>query len=344
MAGVRSEKQRGWSHPLRTRITELFGIRNPITMGGMQGVGTAELVAAAAEAGCAAFLSALTQPTPEALADEIKRTKELTDQRFGVNLTILPTITSPPYAEYRAVIIDAGLPWVELAGSSPEEHLPDFKAAGMKVLHKVTSVRHAIKAQKLGVDAVSIDGFEAAGHVGEDDIPGLVLVPVASQALSIPLIASGGFADGRGLVAALALGADGINMGTRFMATRESMIHDKVKDSIVARTERDTQMIFRTMNNSTRVARNAISQQVVDIERQGGAFADVRDLVAGVRGRQVYALGDDDYGIWTASVALGLIDDIPPVADMVERLIAQATDLIENRLLNTTKDVTRAGA
>jgi nitronate monooxygenase len=309
---------------IRTRFTEQFGVACPITLGGMQAVGRAELVAAAANAGCLAFLSALTQPTPEELEREIARTRQLTDQSFGVNLTILPTITPPPYDEYRRVIIDAGIKVVETAGSNPREHVDDFKAHGVKVIHKCTAVRHAVKAESLGVDAISIDGFECAGHPGEDDIPGMILIPAAVDRLSIPVIASGGIADGRGLVAALALGADGINMGTRFMATAESYIHADVKAQMVANDERDTDLIFRRLRNSARVARNAISQEVLEIEAAGGTFEDVRELVAGARGREVYESGDTDRGIWWAGMTQGLVHDVPTVAELVARMITEA--------------------
>src|SRR3954469_12292392 len=250
----------------------------------MQWVGRAELVSAVANAGALGFLTALTQRTPEDLAKEIARCHEMTDRPFGVNLTILPAITPPPYAEYRRAIIESGVKIVETAGQNPEEHIPEFKANGVKGLHKVTAVRHAVKAQKIGVDAVSIDGFECAGHPGEDDIPGLVLIPAAAERVSIPMIASGGFADGRGLVAALALGADGINMGTRFMCTAESAIHQNVKEAIVAGTELDPEMIFRPLRNPARVASNAVSREVVQILNNGGQFEDVKGLVAGSRG------------------------------------------------------------
>jgi NAD(P)H-dependent flavin oxidoreductase YrpB (nitropropane dioxygenase family) len=317
---------------LHTRVTELFGVKHPITQGGMQWVGRAELVAAVANAGCLGFLTALTQPTPEDLVREIARTRDLTDQVFGVNFTILPSINPPPYAEYRAAIVDSGIPVVETAGYNPEEHIPEFRAAGVKVLHKATSVRHARKAERVGVDAVSIDGFECAGHPGEDDVQGLVLIPAAADAMRIPLVASGGFADGRGLVAALALGADGVNMGSRFLATAESPIHPRIKEQIVAQDERATQLIFRTMGNTSRVSRNSVSQRVVEIEKAGGSFDDVRDLVAGARGRRVYEEGDPEIGIWSVGQAQGLIRDIPTVAQLVERIMQQAEQIIERRL------------
>jgi NAD(P)H-dependent flavin oxidoreductase YrpB (nitropropane dioxygenase family) len=313
---------------MKTRFTELFDVEHPITLGGMQAVGRAELIAAAADAGCLAFLSALTQPTPEALAAEIAKTRELTDKPFGVNITILPTINPPPYDEYRRAIIESGVGVVETAGSNPKEHVDDFKAHGVKVIHKCVAARHAVKAQSLGVDAVSIDGFECAGHPGEDDIPGLILIPVTADKLTIPIIASGGIADARGLVAALALGADGVNMGTRFMATAESYVHDNVKQAMVQADERSTDLIFRTMRNTARVAKNAVSQQVRAIEGEGGSFDDVRDLVAGARGREVYETGDPDRGIWSAGMTLGLIHDIPTVAELVERLMTEAEEII----------------
>ncbi|HEY4094460.1 MAG TPA: nitronate monooxygenase family protein [Baekduia sp.] len=317
---------------LQTRFTELFGVEHPITQGGMQWVGRAELVAAVANAGALGFLTALTQPTPEALAEEIRRTREMTDKPFGVNLTILPAIKPPPYAEYRRAIIESGVKIVETAGYNPGEHIPDFKEHGVKVLHKVTAVRHALKAQSLGVDAVSIDGFECAGHPGEDDIPGLILMPAAADKITIPMIASGGFGDGRGLVAALALGADGINMGTRFLATKEAPIHDNIKQQLVDADERQTDLIFRTMRNTARVARNEISQEVLRIEREGGVFEDVRELVAGARGRVVYEQGDEHAGIWSAGMVQGLIHDVPSCAELIERIVGDAEQIITGRL------------
>ncbi|WP_063063657.1 NAD(P)H-dependent flavin oxidoreductase [Nocardia violaceofusca] len=317
---------------LRTRFTEMFGIEHPIVQGGMMHVGRAELVAAVANAGGLGFITALTQPTPDDLRREIERTRQLTDKPFGVNVTILPSINPPPYQEYVQAIIESGVKIVETAGSNPEPFLPYYKEAGIKVLHKCTSVRHALKAQKIGVDGVSIDGFECAGHPGEDDVPGLILIPAATKALDIPVVASGGFADARGLVAALALGADGINMGTRFLCTEESPVHRKVKEQIVAHTERDTQLIFRTMNNTARVAANEISRKVVEIEAAGGKFEDVRDLVAGARGRRVFDEGDLDAGIWSAGQVQGLIDDIPTCAELISRIVDEAEALINSRL------------
>ena len=318
---------------IKTRFTELFGVEHPIAQGGMQWVGKAELVGAVAEAGALGFLTALTQPTPEALAKEIARTREMTDKPFGVNLTILPAMTPPPYAEYRAAIIESGIKIVETAGYKPQEHVDHFKAHGVKVIHKCTAVRHALSAERMGVDAISIDGFECAGHPGEDDIPGLILIPIAADKVKIPMIASGGFGDARGLVAALALGADGVNMGTRFCATQEAPIHENFKRAMVENDERATDLIFRTLHNTARVARNAISQQVVAIERAGGAkFEDVADLVKGARGREGLESGDIDHGVWTAGMVQGLIHDVPTVRDLVDRIVSEAETLIRGRL------------
>lgn len=318
---------------IRTRFTELFGVEHPIAQGGMQWVGKAELVAAVANAGALGFITALTQPTPEELAREIQRTKDLTDKPFGVNLTILPAIKPPPYAEYRAAIIESGITMVETAGYKPQEHVDHFKQHGIKVIHKCTAVRHALSAERMGVDAISIDGFECAGHPGEDDIPGLILIPAAANKVKIPMLASGGFGDARGLVAALALGADGINMGTRFCVTKEAPIPDSFKVQMVANDERQTDLIFRTLHNTARVMRNQVSQEVVQIERAGGAkFEDVMHLVAGTRGRDALANGDTDGGIWSAGMVQGIIDDIPSCKDLIDRIISEAEDLIRGRL------------
>jgi nitronate monooxygenase len=317
---------------IRTRFTEMFGVEHPIAQGGMQWVGKAELVSAVANSGALGFLTALTQPSPEALRKEIARTKEMTDKPFGVNLTILPTINPPPYAEYRAAIIESGIKIVETAGYKPQEHVDDFKQHGIKIIHKCTAVRHALSAERMGVDAISIDGFECAGHPGEDDVPGLILIPAAADKIKIPMIASGGFGDARGLVAALALGAEGVNMGTRFMATVESPIHENIKQQIVDNDERATDLIFRTMHNTSRVAKNAISQQVVALEREGAKFEDVRELVAGVRGRSVYEVGDNDAGIWSAGQIQGLIHDIPTCAELIHRMVREAEEIIQGRL------------
>lgn len=325
---------------IRTRFTETFGVRHPVVQGGMQWVGTAELVSAVAEAGALGMLTALTQPTPEALSAEIARTREMTDQPFGVNLTILPSIKPIPYDEYRHAIVDAGITVVETAGSNPEPHMPFFHSHGVRVLHKCTSVRHALKAQEVGVDAVSIDGFECAGHPGEDDVPGLVLIPAATRVLDIPVIASGGIADAQGLVAALALGADGVNMGTRFMCTREAPIHDRVKRAIVEGDELGTELIFRQLRNTSRVASNAVSRKVVEVLDGGGQFEDVRELVAGVRGRTVFTEGDLDAGVWTVGQVQGLIHDVPSVGELVARLVDEATSIIEGRLVSLVRPTT----
>lgn len=318
---------------IKTRFTEEFGIEHPIVQGGMQWVGYAEMVAPVANAGGLGFLTALTQPTPEDLAKEIARTKEMTDKPFGVNLTILPAIKPPPYAEYREAIIEGGIEIVETAGYKPQEHVDHFKAHGIKVIHKCTAVRHALSAERLGVDAISIDGFECAGHPGEDDIPGLILIPAAADKVSIPMIASGGFGDGRGLVAALALGADGINMGTRFCVTQEAPIHEAFKQRMVENDERQTKLIFRTMHNTARVMKNDVSSEVVEIENRGDAeFADVQHLVAGTRGRQAMQDGDPDGGIWSAGLVQGLINDIPTVKELIDRIMADAEEILQNRL------------
>ena len=316
----------------KTRFTETFGIEHPIVQGGMQWVGRAELVAAVANAGALGMITALTQPTPEDLTKEIARCRSLTDKPFGVNLTILPAIKPPPYAEYRQAIIEAGIKIVETAGNKPQEHVDEFRRHGVKVLHKCTSVRHALSAERMGVDGISIDGFECAGHPGEDDTPGLILIPAAADKVKIPMIASGGFGDARGLVAALALGAEGVNMGTRFMATKESPIHQAIKEQIVANDERATDLIFRTMHNTSRVAKNAISQQVVALEKQGAKFEDVRELVAGSRGRNVYEVGDNDAGIWSAGQIQGLIHDIPSCEELIHRMVREAEEIINGRL------------
>jgi nitronate monooxygenase len=298
-----------------------------------------------ANAGALGFLTALTQPTPEDLAKEIQRTKDLTDKPFGVNLTILPAIKPPPYAEYRAAIIEAGIKIVETAGYKPQEHVDDFKKHGIKIIHKCTAVRHALSAERMGVDAISIDGFECAGHPGEDDIPGLILIAAAADKVKIPMLASGGIADARGLVAALALGADGVNMGTRFCVTQEAPIPLSFKEQMVANDERQTDLIFRTLHNTARVMRNEVSQAVVEIERRGGAkFEDVQHLVAGTRGRDALANGDTQGGIWSAGMVQGLIHDIPTTKDLVDRIISEAEDLIRGRLAGMVSSPARVAA
>ncbi|MCW2792372.1 MAG: 2-nitropropane dioxygenase precursor [Nocardioides sp.] len=311
-----------------TAFTRTFGVDVPLVQGGMQWIARAGLVAAVAEAGGLGFLSALTQPSPEDLSREIARTHELTDRPFGVNLTVLPTIEPRPYDEYRAAIIESGVTVVETAGSDPTPHIEHFARHGVRVIHKCTSVRHALRAQAAGAAAVTVDGFECAGHPGEDDIPGLVLVPAVARRLDIPVIACGGFADGAGLVAALALGADAICMGTRFLCTEESPAHPNVKRAIVAASERDTELIFRPLRNTSRVASNAVSRTVVASLAAGAGFDGVRELVSGARGRQVFDGGDLEAGVWSVGMAQGLIDDVPDVATLVDRIMAQAHAIV----------------
>lgn len=319
---------------MKTRFTEMFGIEHPVIQGGMMHVGRAELVSAVANAGALGFMTALTQPTPEDLTKEIARCREMTDKPFGVNLTILPTIKPTPYEEYAQAAVEAGIKIIETAGRNPEPFMPMFKKAGVKVIHKCTSVRHGVKAEKLGVDAVSIDGFECAGHPGEDDIPGLILLPAAADQIKIPIIASGGFGDGRGLAAALALGAEAINMGTRFMATKEAPVHENLKKMMVDSDERQTALIFRTLKNTARVFKNSVAEKVVEIEGKPGQtdFNDLAPLVAGVKGRVVMDEGDMDAGIWSAGMVIGLINDIPSCDELVSRIVGDARQIINGRL------------
>jgi NADH:quinone reductase (non-electrogenic) len=319
---------------IKTKITEMFGVETPIVMGGMTGVGYGDLVAAVANAGALGFLVAHLFPTAEALKAEIERVKTLTDKPFGVNLTLLPSLNPIPYDDYRRAIIESGIKIVETAGRSPIDHLPDFKAAGIKVIHKCTSARHSVTAERLGVDVISIDGFECAGHPGEDDVTLMVLLPATVDQVKIPVIASGGMADGRSLAAALALGAEGVNMGTRFMATQECRIHNNVKQAIVDNTERDTILTNRSLKNTSRVARNAISEEVARIQQDTSkTIEDVRELVSGVRGRtNVMQGGDINGGIWSAGQSQGLIHDIPTCAELVKRIMGQTEGIIHNRL------------
>ena len=318
---------------LKTRFTELCGIEHPIVQGGMMWVGRAELAAAVSNAGGLGILTALTQPTPDDLRREIDRCRTMTDKPFGVNLTILPSVNPPPYAEYRQAIIDSGVTIVETAGHKPQEHVDDFKAHGIIVVHKCTAVRHALSAERMGVDAISIDGFECAGHPGEDDIPGLILIPAAADKLSIPMIASGGFGDGRGLAAALALGAEGINMGTRFCATVEAPIHQNVKQFLVDNDERGTNLIFRKFKNTGRVAKNSVSDEVVEISlREGSVFPDIQPLVSGAKGRVALETGDLDAGLIWAGQIQGLIHDIPTCQELITPIVDDATAIIQNRL------------
>ena len=319
---------------MKTRITELFGIRHPIIQGGMHHVGLAELAAAVSNAGGLGLITGLTQKTPELLAKEIARCHEMTDQPFGVNLTFLPTFAKPPYPEYIQALVEGGVRIVETAGRSPEAYMPALKAAGVKVIHKCTSVRHALKAQAIGCDAVSVDGFECGGHPGEDDIPNFILLPRAADELTVPFVASGGMADARSLVAALALGADGINMGTRFLATQEAPVHDKVKQAIVQATELDTRLIMRALRNTERVMNNPAVEHLLAIEREKGAdlkIDDILDQVAGVYPR-VMNDGDVDSGAWSCGLVIGLIDDVPTVKVLIDRIMQEADALIRQRL------------
>ena len=313
---------------MKTRITEMLGIRYPIIQGGMMWVGRAEMAAAVSNAGGLGILTALTQPTPEDLAKEIARCRTMTDKPFGVNLTILPSANPPPYEAYLDVVINSGVKILETAGNNPKEFIIKAKAAGVKIIHKCTAVRHALSAERNGVDAISIDGFECAGHPGEDDVSGLVLIPAAVKKLKIPVVASGGIGDGRGFAAALALGADGINMGTRFCATVEAPIHENIKKMMVEKTERDTNLIFRTLHNTGRVLKNAISDEVVATEnRPGGCeFKDIHHLVKGARGREALENGTVDEGLVWGGQVVGLIDDIPTCAVLLERMVKEAKE------------------
>ncbi|MBL8477152.1 MAG: nitronate monooxygenase [Methyloversatilis sp.] len=313
---------------MKTRITDMLGIRYPIVQGGMMWVGTAELSSAVSNAGGLGILTALTQPTPDALAKEIERCRGMTDAPFGVNLTILPAIKPPPYEAYLDVILDAGIRILETAGNNPKAFIDKARARGVTLIHKCVAVRHALSAQRNGVDIISIDGFECAGHPGEDDVPGLVLIPLAVQALDVPVIASGGIGDGRGMAAALALGAEGVNMGTRFCATQEAPIHDNIKQALVNANERDTRLILRSLHNTARVFRNAVSEEVAAAEsRPGGCqFEDIRPLVSGARGAAALADGDVDGGIITAGQVVGLIHDIPTCDVLIARMVAECRE------------------
>ena len=324
----------GGNAEMKTRITELLGIEHPIVQGGMQWVGLAELASAVSNAGGLGIVTALTQPTPEDLLKEIERCQSMTDKPFGVNLTILPTIKPVPYDEYAQAIVDSGVKIVETAGRNPEPFLPLFKEAGIKVIHKCTSIRHSLKAEKIGCDAVSVDGFECAGHPGEDDVTNMILLPLAARRLKIPFLASGGLGDGRGLAAALAMGADGINMGTRFMVTKEAPIHDNVKQKMIEATELDTALIYRSFRNTARVFKNSVAKQVMEIESRPGEtkFEDIQPLVQGVKGRELFEGGDLDKGIWSAGMIVGLIDDNPSCEELVTRIVAEAEDILSNRL------------
>jgi NAD(P)H-dependent flavin oxidoreductase YrpB (nitropropane dioxygenase family) len=325
---------------MKTAITELFEIEHPIIQGGMHYVGFAELAAAVSNAGGLGIITGLTQRTPELLAKEIARCHEMTDKPFGVNLTFLPSFTAPPYPEYIAAIKEGGIKIVETAGRSPEQHMPALKAAGIKVIHKCTSVRHSLKAEAIGCDAVSVDGFECGGHPGEDDMPNMILLPRAADALKIPFVASGGMADARSLVAALAMGAAGMNMGTRFMATKEAPVHDNVKKALVEATELDTRLVMRPIRNTERVLKNAGVDRLLEIEREKGAklkIEDIHEHVAGVYPR-VMIDGDMDAGAWSCGMVVGLIHDIPTVKELIDRIMADAERLIRDRLTGFLDD------
>ena len=321
---------------LKTRITDLFGIEHPVIQGGMQWVGYAELVSAVSNAGALGILTALTQPTPEDLAKEIERTRGMTDKPFGVNLTVLPTINPPPYEEYAQAIVGSGVKIVETAGRSPEPFMELFKEYDVKVIHKCTSVRHSIKAQSIGCDAVSVDGFECGGHPGEDDIPNFILLPRAAEELEIPFVASGGMADGRSLVAAMALGAEGMNMGTRFIATQDAPVHQNVKEAIVNATELDTRLIMRSLTNTERVLNNEAVERLMEKEKRLGddlKFEDILDEVAGVYPKIMHE-GTMEAGAWSCGMVAGLVNDIPTVQDLINNIMSQADEIIKSRLQN----------
>lgn len=318
----------------KTRITEMLGIQHPIVQGGMQGVGTADMASAVSNAGGLGIITALTQPSPAALREEIERCRSLTDKPFGVNLTVFPTINSPDYNAYADAVVESGVRIMETAGTPAVREIWErVKPHGVTILHKCTAVRHAVSAEKAGCDIISIDGFECAGHPGEDDIPGLILIPAAADKVKIPMLASGGFGDGRGLVAALSLGAEGINMGTRFCATQEAPIHPNVKQAYIDNDERGSNLIFRSFKNTARVGKSAVSDEVVRRLAQPGAkFEDVKELVAGEAGRDMLKTGDLSKGIFWAGMIQGLIHDIPTCQVLIDRIIAEAEQIIDQRL------------
>ena len=320
---------------MKTRITELFGIERPIIQGGMHYVGYAELAAAVSNAGGLGIITALTQPTPEDLAKEIARCHKMTDKPFGVNLTILPSFRNPPYAEYMRAMIQGGVKIVETAGRNPEPYLPPLKEHGIKVIHKCTSVRHSLKAERIGCDAVSVDGFECGGHPGEDDIPNMILLPRAAEELTVPFVASGGMADARSLVASLAMGADGMNMGTRFIATKEAPVHENVKQALLEADELSTRLIMRPMRNTERVLTNTAVEKILEIEKEKGTDVDIEDirhLVAGTESRKVLQEGKMDAAAWSCGMVAGLIHDVPTVQELMDRIISEAELLIRERL------------
>ena len=317
---------------MKTRLTELLGIEVPIICGGMMRVGTAELAAAVSNAGALGILTALTQPTPERLRAEIEKCQALTNKPFGVNITVGVVTTQVDYNAIVEVIIKSGVKIVETAGRSPEPFMPFFKAAGIKVIHKAVTVRHALAAERVGVDVVSIDGFECAGHPGEQDVGGLVLFPATAQALSIPVVASGGIADGRGLAAALALGCEGVNMGTRFLATQEAPVHDGIKQKIVEMDENQTQIIFRKFRNTARVYKNSVAMKVAEIEAAGGEFKDVHSYVSGEKQEEAWSTGNIDAGMVTAGMSGAFVNDVPTCQELVARIVADARAIITGRL------------
>ena len=321
---------------LRTRFTELFELEHPIVQGGMQWVGRAEFVAAVSNAGALGILTALTQPSPDELAREIDKTRQLTDKPFGVNLTILPTLKPVPYDDYLEVIIDSGVKIIETAGRSPGPYMERLKQAGIKVIHKCTSVKHALKAEQLGVDVVSIDGFECAGHPGENDIPGLVLFPRATEEVRIPVIASGGIADARGLVAALALGCEGVNMGSRFLATREAPIHDSIKQQILEADENSTKLIFRPLRNTLRIFDNSVARHILEMEAAGKGIDEIGPVASGQKGRIVFEQGSREAGVWSAGISIGLVHDVPTVEELISRMVREASAIINERLPRMT--------
>jgi nitronate monooxygenase len=317
---------------LKTRITEMFGIERPIIQGGLMWVATAQLTSAVANAGGMGFMTALTFPEAEELRAEIRKCREMTDRPFGVNLTFLPTLRAPDYPAYIDVCIEEGVKFIETAGRNPEPYMKQIKSAGIKVVHKCTSVRHAIKAQKIGCDVVSIDGFEAAGHPGEDDVTSLILIPLTRDAIDIPIIASGGFADGRGLVGALGLGADGMNMGTRFVATKEAPVHDNVKQALVDHGERDTRLIMRTLRNTERVLHNAAVDKVLEIESKGDTkIEDIVPYVAGYVGKEMLEDGNMEKGVLSVGQCMGFIRDIPTCQELLDRIMAEAEQIINEK-------------
>ena len=325
---------------MKTLITEMFGIQHPIIQGGMHFVGFAELAAAVSNAGGLGIITGLTQRTPDLLANEIARCREMTDKPFGVNLTFLPVLTAPDYPGYIKAIIDGGVKVVETAGNNPQKWLPALHQAGIKVIHKCTSVRHSLKAEAIGCDAVSVDGFECGGHPGEDDIPNFILLPRAADELKIPFVASGGMADGRSLVAAMALGAQGMNMGTRFIATKEAPVHDNVKQAIVAASELDTRLVMRSLRNTERVLRNEATDRLLAKEKALGAGLKFEDIIAEVAGvyPKIMLEGEMDAGVWSCGMVAGLIHDIPTCKELIDRIMAEADAIIRQRLMGFLAD------